>query len=1336
MLATIVYANNPFDPARDRKVVTVGRKRRIDKLAPKTTQPFICLLNGAPILRKNKGWQKSIKDGDVVAFVILPQGGGGSNPLKVILMIGLAVFAPYAAGVLAPTLGVVSETGMLLLQAGIGFVGSTLINALIPPPKQPSSHSGQAGASASPTYNLAAQGNSARIGEAIPVIYGKHLIYPDFAAEPYTEYAGNEQYLYQLFCVGQGEYTITDLKIEDTAITNFAEVTYEVVNPGTKVTLFPANVITATEVAGQELLTAATIGPFVANPATTKTNALSIDIVAPRGIFYANDNGGLNSVSTSFKVEARAIDDFGVAVGGWTTLGTETISAATSTAIRNSYRYNVTKARYEVKVTRLDTKQTDSRYGHEIDWVSLRAYLPDSQDYGNLTLLAVRMRATNNISAQSARRINCIAYRKLPIWNGTSWSANTETRSIAWAFADALRASYGGNLPDSRIDLAQLLALHTTLSARGDHFDGIFDQKQVLWESVTSIARTGRAKPYVQGGTYHITRDGAVTLPVALFNQRNIVKGSLKVEYLLPSDTTSDSVIVTYFDEVKQKPLEINAALPGYSADNPFPTTLFGVTNSAQAWREGMYMAAANRLRRQAISFTTEMEGFIPTFGDLIAISHDRMQRSVSGDVLDYYIFTNLIKYARQFDNGVWIKSNCTVTVNSINDQNNELLADTINRTATGNHFIYQQYLTTSHANKSYTFSVWLKSGTMTGNVILRIRDGLSAELATKQITPTATWTRFSVTGTFGATPAANITVFIDPPNDVGIAGDTFYVSSASLTETSILTPFVNTAATPVTGYALKLSEPVVFTPYMSHYTAFKKRDGSYSGPWLTYIGDSYYDVVCAGPLDFTPDIDHMREKTSFTFGIGEEYRKLARVISVRPRSMNQVEIACINEDAAVHTADTGTVPPASSYWNLPAKITRPIVTGLNVTLSGTPSNPQLAIVWLPAAGADHYYVETSYDNASTWQRRGEVSSSNLLVTAQRGTVYVRVAGVGLSRGDWAEWVGDPYAVPPADVSSFLINVQPDGTRQFSMALPTGLPPDFAGYEIRYKSGTGSYTWNDLAPVHEGLITASPWESNQLDAGQYTFAIKAVDTSGNASLNANFIVADLADQRLAGVIYSILPRNYGWPGSKTNCFLESDTGNLVANDTATWSSLTTWSAWSQWPSIPASPITYQHSIIDLGAAVLFVPYITATADGTTTIQEQHSTDGITYSSWATAGPLINARYFRVRVSVAGILPILYSLNIQLSGNSLTEEINDLNTSTLTGAHRIGVGDIRIPFNKAFATITQAQITLQNVGAGWTVELIDKNATTGPRIKIYNASNTLADASIDAYLRGF
>jgi hypothetical protein len=45
-----------------------------------------------------------VQDGDTVVFVTLPQGGGGgSNPLKMILTLAVAVFAPGIGEALSAT---------------------------------------------------------------------------------------------------------------------------------------------------------------------------------------------------------------------------------------------------------------------------------------------------------------------------------------------------------------------------------------------------------------------------------------------------------------------------------------------------------------------------------------------------------------------------------------------------------------------------------------------------------------------------------------------------------------------------------------------------------------------------------------------------------------------------------------------------------------------------------------------------------------------------------------------------------------------------------------------------------------------------------------------------------------------------------------------------------------------------------------------------------------------------------------------------------------------------------------------------------------------------------
>ena len=253
MKAQCLTIFNPFDPLGSRVVQEVRRPLRVRRMAPAGSAPCIALLNGRPILRSE--WRRRLRPGDQLVFCILPRGGGGqggSNPLRMLLSIALTIFAPQFGALLlgeaaAGTVIFGSFTWGNAVGMAAMLVGQAAINALmpLPTPKQLPS--------ASPTSSIGAQGNIARIEQAIPVQYGRVLAWPDFAAQPYAEYAGNDQYLYQLLCLGCGEFDIEQIRIEDTPISSFAEIEYEVVQPHGQVTLFPTNVITSVEVSGQEL---------------------------------------------------------------------------------------------------------------------------------------------------------------------------------------------------------------------------------------------------------------------------------------------------------------------------------------------------------------------------------------------------------------------------------------------------------------------------------------------------------------------------------------------------------------------------------------------------------------------------------------------------------------------------------------------------------------------------------------------------------------------------------------------------------------------------------------------------------------------------------------------------------------------------------------------------------------------------------------------------------------------------------------------------------------------------------------------------------------------------
>lgn len=643
MQATLNIFNNPFHLHLDRVQKPLTRKAKISTIVDKEkinlTKPVICYYNGDPLLRKS--WSKTtIKNGDVISFVYLPRGGGGSNPLKLVLMIALSTLVPT----LIPTALQGTLAGSLL-SAGIQFIGSMLINALIPPPQLPKNRQQASLVVASPTYDVSAQGNQARIGQAIPVLYGRMRVFPDFAAQPYVEYENNEQYLYQLFVITQGRASVVDISIEDSPISAFdGNYEQEIIYPNGTSNLFPTAVYNSTEVNGQELDAGSpTLGAFTVNPGLTSVNKLSFDMSCPQGLFYITDEGTYVSRNVSFSLHAQKIDDNGNNVGAQILLGTHAISAASPTAIRRTYSYLVDAGRYKVSVTRTSPKDSNQRVANTLLWMGAKGYSSERINYGNVTMLALKIKATNTLSQQSSRKVNCIAHRQLPIptydsgTNSYSFSAPQETSSIAWALADMCRAEYGANTNEGRYNINQLMALNTVLTSRGDELNGIFDSTQVFWEALIIAARTGRIRPYIQGGIIHFVRDSLQSLPTALFTSRNIVKGSFKITYIMNSEDTADAVDIEYFDKESWKPRIVRTALDlNEPVSIPAKVRSFGITDRQQAFREGMNSIAANRYRRKEISFETELEGHIPSFGDLIAIQSDIPEWGQNSEVINY----------------------------------------------------------------------------------------------------------------------------------------------------------------------------------------------------------------------------------------------------------------------------------------------------------------------------------------------------------------------------------------------------------------------------------------------------------------------------------------------------------------------------------------------------------------------------------------------------------------------------------------------------------------------------------------------------------------------------
>lgn len=488
-------------------------------------------------------------------------------------------------------------------------------------------------------FNLQGQRNKNRLGHVIEDAYGKNKLWPSYAAAPYNQFIDNDQYQYQLFCLGHGSYDVTTetdadhgVFIEDTLASNFAEVETEIALPGELITLFPTNVESSDAVGTLELEEPdGWNGPFVVNGANTDANLLQVDVVFPKGLYYANDSGGLTAKTVTLEFEYQEIDDSGTPVGGWATLANVSKTLATNTPQRFTFEIAVTAARYQVRGRRTDTKDTSHRAGHDAIWAGLRAFLPNTTDFGDVTMLAVKAKATNNLNDRASNRVNVVATRMLPDWDGgtgtlaavDSYADRTASRSPIWAMANILRASYGGDLDDAFLDLSFFGSEATVADTAGITFDHVFDQRGTVWEAIKTCLFVNKSQPIMDGTKITLVRDKPNTSPDFFLNPENTIKNSFKLTKQLSKLKENDGLDVEYLDETTWKLETVECRIGGEAGNYPKKLRLRGVTGRQNAYDLGMYLWYMEKNERDVVSIATGLEGYYPTFGDLTRIGSD-----------------------------------------------------------------------------------------------------------------------------------------------------------------------------------------------------------------------------------------------------------------------------------------------------------------------------------------------------------------------------------------------------------------------------------------------------------------------------------------------------------------------------------------------------------------------------------------------------------------------------------------------------------------------------------------------------------------------------------------
>lgn len=633
----LVCKTNPFDRQSAVYAETAAGQTLAQMLGDGVSNTAHVLINGEPVPREL--WAKvKPKAGTQIDVILMFQGGGGGKWLRMVMIVAvvaLSIYAPYLAPQAWGTLsaaGTVTAAGALL-SAGVMIAGMLMVNALIPPPTPK-----LGGASGDPFQQLQSiTGTSNQINPygVIPCLVGTYRFYPCHAALPYSEIQGDDQYLRMLLDLGRGDIDVSDIQIGDTPIDSYDGVQYEIT---TTPTLFT-----------QDVNEVAVGAPFNATGDTTtrttqaNTTEISLDLVAPQGLFGVDAKGNTIGAQVMFSIQYRATGS----TGAWTTVQTGVTAGCTSTGIdmsrnpavvgssvrktlRCGVRWQVPKGQYDVTVTRAgdnfpNIANATAKSG-DFQWSVLRSIAPGSPSSTGTLKLAMRIKASDQLNG-SLPQVSVLAAQKIGTWNkaAQTWNGVAESQNPAWIYAWLLTRceAIKRRLPDSRIDLDGIADWAAECDAKGYKTSFVMDSARAFSDVLADVLASGRASFGFRNGKYSAVRDLPQSVPVQMFTPANSwgfaysrafadLPHALRCKFVNPEAGYKQDYVTVY--------------APGYTAANAtrFEELDLGpVVDPDAAWKLGMYHLAVIYNRPTQYVLNADIENMVCERGDMISVAHD-----------------------------------------------------------------------------------------------------------------------------------------------------------------------------------------------------------------------------------------------------------------------------------------------------------------------------------------------------------------------------------------------------------------------------------------------------------------------------------------------------------------------------------------------------------------------------------------------------------------------------------------------------------------------------------------------------------------------------------------
>ncbi|SCX94459.1 hypothetical protein SAMN05216420_101407 [Nitrosospira sp. Nl5] len=298
----------------------------------------------------------------------------------------------------------------------------------------------------------------------------------------------------------------------------------------------------------------------------------------------------------------------------------------------------------------------------------------------------------------------------------------------------------------------------------------------------------------------------------------------------------------------------------------------------------------------------------------------------------------------------------------------------------------------------------------------------------------------------------------------------------------------------------------------------------------------------------------HVGDRVTFTGAFFGQTLKVYRVTDKKYSPDSSIELT-MKEDAASiwDLADTVTIDDTPNSDLPDPFVSAPLsfvtcdsgTDALLIQQDGTVVSRIHVTLGTTALASGLIEIEWKRDSETAWRKTtvtGDETEAYLSPVEDAVWYVVRARTVNPYFNVKSDWVyADLHEVlgksePPADITDLSI----DGAI-LTWTEVTDL--DLAGYVFRYHFGT-NLDWGTAVALHSGIVTDSPFNLIALPYGSVTIMGKAVDTSGNESVNVATVFANLGDAPVANVLAT---NEFGptFPGTLDNCTVSD--GVVIAN---------------------------------------------------------------------------------------------------------------------------------------------------------------------------------------------